>query len=305
MDGGSGGTGSGEVADGLKEYQGKYVDIGLDINDSKKEDGTEDTTDDWEIFYATKDRIFLIAADYVPVTKLKDWGVMGSGTTLNTNGVTSSRTYGVCWSTPKNFSSVLPDLTEVMHTGYSLETNKGNPNSIAVSDLLDTTAWEGIKTAATERAKIGYVIGGPTLEMWCAAWNEAVGADDETFKQIQPDGAGSTGYYVGCTATNQTKKTCLFMNGTTSSLGSNLSTLGSSYPLFFPRTESVSSCYGFWLASPSAESNGNLFVVYYDGSVTYSYGYNCTNFGVRPVVCLESGVSLVESAGTGKYTLSN
>ena len=67
------------ASDITPDLYGKYVDIGLDTNDNGD-------VDDWEIFYVNEDRIFLIAADYVPVSKLKSWGVIGSGTILDTNG---------------------------------------------------------------------------------------------------------------------------------------------------------------------------------------------------------------------------
>ena len=109
------GIGSSEVAEGLKEYQGKFVDIGVNIV------GTDSTADDWELFYATEDKIFLIAADYVPVTQLSKWGVIEA---LKGNGFQQSSSgykYGVNWSKPENFSENLPDLKEVMHTRYDLK----------------------------------------------------------------------------------------------------------------------------------------------------------------------------------------
>ena len=57
-----------------------------------------------------------------------------------------------------------------MHTKYSF--NKSEPNSAAVSQLLNTDIWKPIKENATEKSKIDFVIGGATVEMWCAAWNK-------------------------------------------------------------------------------------------------------------------------------------
>ena len=307
----TGGIGSSEVANGLKEYQGEYVDIGLDINDSKKEDGTVDTTNDWEIFYATEDRIFLIAADYVPVTKLTEWGVIGDNSgKLDGNGFkkysSDSYKYSVYWPSgpttfldlpeePSNFSDI------VMHNGYNLKTNDAKPNSIAVSHLLNTTAWNGIKEAAGKKDSIEFVIGGPTLEMWCAAWNKAVAGDANGFVTIESDPkTDGTGYNV---KHDTTSSTYLYMNGTTSSLGDKLSTLGSSYPLFFPHTTSIDNCYGYWLASPSANDDDNLMDVLNSGSVGYGY-YDYYYYGVRPVVSLASGVSLTYNAEAEVYTLS-
>ena len=304
MAGGSGGPegiGSTEVSRELKRYQGKYVDIGLDINDSKKEDGPEDTAGDWKLFYATTDRIFLIAADYVPVTKLTEWGVIGDNGALKENGFQqySNYTYNVYWpSTPKTFLT-LPDLGVVMHNGYSLDTHNTNPNSIAVSHLLNTTAWNGIKEAAGKKDSIDFVIGGPTLEMWCAAWKEAIKDNTDNLVVLEADPKTSgTGYNVKY---NTTSENWLYVTGDQSKAPAS-STLDK-YKTFFPHSAIYQNCYGYWLASPSAIGNNSLMSVHCDGSVG-NYYYFSTAFGVRPVVCLGSGVSLVESAETGKYTLS-
>ena len=294
MAGGPGGTGSSEVADGLKEYQGKYVDIGLDTND----DGE---VNDWEVFYATTDRIFLIVADYVPVTKLTEWGVIGESGALKENGFQqySNYTYNVYWpSTPKTFLT-LPDLGVVMHNGYSLDTHNTNPNSIAVSHLLNTTAWEGIKNAASKKASIDFVIGGPTLEMWCAAWKEAIEGNGDSLVALEADPQTSgTGYNVKY---NGTSKAWLYVTGDQSKAPAS-STLDK-YKTFFPHSAIYQNCYGYWLASPSAYLNDSLMFVNSNGNVNY-YDYGHTYYGVRPVVCLGSGVSLVENADGKYYTLS-
>ena len=294
MAGGSGGTGSSEVADGLKEYQGKYVDIGLDTND----DGE---VNDWEVFYATTDRIFLIVADYVPVTKLTEWGVIGESGALKENGFQqySNYTYNVYWpSTPKTFLT-LPDLGVVMHNGYSLDTHNTNPNSIAVSHLLNTTAWDGIKEAAGKKDSIDFVIGGPTLEMWCAAWKEAIKGNTDNLVVLEADPKTSgTGYNVKY---NGTSKDWLYVTGDQNNEPAS-ATLDK-YKTFFPHSDVHDNCYGYWLASPSASYYAFLMYVRYGGNVR-SYYYYSDFLGLRPVVCLNSGVSLQESAGTGKYTLS-
>ncbi len=213
LSGETGGIESSEVANNLKKYQGKYVDIGLDVT------GTTATTDDWEIFYAGNGRIFLIAADYVPVTKLTEWNVIGDSGTLKDNGFKKDDdNYCVTWSlptgfltlptTPNNFSSL------VMHTGYIL--NQSNKNSIAVSHLLNTDKWKGIKEAASKDKQdyIDFVIGGPTLEMWCAAWKEAVEGDD-VLKPIEADPqVGGKGYNVKYDGTSDVY---MYVNGSTDS----------------------------------------------------------------------------------------
>ncbi len=295
----SGGIGSSDIAGNLKEYQGKYVDIGVDIN------GNESTADDWELFYATDDRIFLIAADCVPVTKLGEWKVIGENAT-NTNGFQqdSSNTYDVYWPSGPTAFLTLPTidnfLKTVMHEEFDLYLVKKKYSGMAVSQLLNTNVWDEIKNEADKVHPdcVDFAIGGPTLEMWCAAWNEAVGTDDATFKQIQPDGSGENGYCVGCTATGKTEQNSLYMDGNTSGLESNLTTLGNDYKTFFPHVGSakLGGSLGYWLASPSSgHLVMSLMSVRYDGRVTYA-DYNVIGFGVRPVVSLRSGVQIVERA---------
>ncbi len=285
----SSGIGSSDIAEDLKEYQGKYVDIGLDTNDDKQ-------VNDWEIFYVNEDRIFLIAADYVPVENLKKWGVIDG--TLKSNGFieySSSSKYSVGWSTPTTFlNEGLADLNLVMHNGYYLKglTSASDYNSIAVSHLLNKTAWEGVKNAAGKKTSIDFVIGGPTLEMWCAAWNKAV-AEDETLKQIQADDVGASGYYLGCEATSLEQKFGLCVNGTEYSNPSSNEI--EKYKAFFPHTAIWRGCYGYWLASPSAEKPENLLSVYFGGLIR-SWLYNNHVLGVRPVVSLVSGVRIEERA---------
>ncbi len=297
----------GEVGSHLNEYQGKYVDIGLNTN------GNDVTTDDWELFYAGNGRIYLIAADYVPADVLEQqWHVIGSGGTLTSYGFerySNSDTYCVRWpSTPTEFLALPTEpnnyLDLVMHKGYTLDDSKNN--SKAVSQLLNTTSWNGIKTAASadKQKCIDFVIGGPTLEMWCEAWNEAVEGDTNGFVTIDPDPQTSSyGYKV---KHDTTSGYSMYMDGKTSStLSSDQNTaLKTTYKTFFPHTESYQSCSGYWLASPSDYFTLYLMGVYYDGRVDRG-SYNGRGLGVRPVVCLESGVQLTEtSKGSNIYNVS-
>ncbi len=287
---------SSEVARSLKEYQGKYVDIGLDTNGNSK-------VDDWEIFYAGNGRIFLIAADYVPADNLKTWGIIGDTGSLKDNGFqqySSDYKYIVNWSTPTRFLTLptTPDKFSslVMHTGYTL--NDSNPNSIAVSHLLNTEAWSGIKEATDKKDFIDFVIGGPTLEMWCAAWKEAVNGDAD-LKPIEADPqASESGYNVKY---GETSEMYMYVNGSTDYEPDT--TKLDKYKTFFPHTTVVEDiCYGYWLASPSSTSSTYapkfLMYVEYDGLVAY-YGYDNFFCSVRPVVSLRSGVKLVEKEPGG------
>ncbi len=286
----SSGIGSSDVAKNLKEFQGKYVDIGLDTNDNH-------IVDDWEIFYVNEGRIFLIAADYVPASKLETWNIIGDSGSLKDNGFEQSyeNKYNVNWSEPKTFlEENLPDLDLVMHNRYDLNSNKTNDNSIAVSHLLNTDKWKGIREAASEekRQYIDFVIGGPTLEMWCAAWTKAIEGNEYGFVALEAESQTSgNGYKVKY---NGKSYDSLDVNGD-SSEPPDKSNLGK-YKTFFPHTLDYENCAGYWLASPSAQDlqgSDCLMGVEYDGRIVVEK-YNDLGVCVRPVVCLEDGVEIVK-----------
>ncbi len=243
------------TTENLKEFQGKYVDIGLDTNGNNK-------VDDWEIFYVNEGRIFLISADYVPVTKLEEWNIIGSGTTLGNAGLKKNGDkYRVDWDftivTQKDcFSMEENFLNLVMHDGYRLNDHKDYLNSKVVSQLLNKDAWNGLKSAASVEGQeyIDFSIGGPTLGMWCAAWNEAVSEDSNEFVKIEPVG-DNTGYKVKA---NGNTNFVVNVEGTSGQLDKAMSQkLGEEYGTFFPHVEVFEACYGYWIASPSCSNFGS------------------------------------------------
>ncbi len=276
----SSGIGSSDIAGNLKDYQGKYVDIGLDTNGDRE-------VNDWEIFYVNEDRIFLIAADYVPNEKLKEWGVTKS----------------------ENFDSVNDDLLNTLMFGkYKLKEHQEIENSKATLQMLDKEAWDGIKEKATEKDKIDFVVGGPTLGMWCEAWNEAIDGNTD-FNKINVGSFDEYGFNLSMNG--EETEVCLVINMTLKDFGESLkrgdlamlSKLGEEEKTFFPRVPASNSdkLGGYWLASPLTILDGGLL-----GGVT-SYGMivaeDPTDSGadVRPVITLKPKVRLVrESDGLFK-----
>lgn len=284
----------------LKEYQGKFVDIGLDTNGNSQ-------VDDWKIFYAGNGRIFLISAEYMPTEKLEAWNVIGDKRTTELEQY-SDYLYNVYW--PDDPTQFLPLTTEpsnflelVMHTGYDLNSNNENRNSKAISQLLNANAWKGIKESASKKEYIDFVIGGSTLEMWCAAWNVAIKGDKNGFAEIYAKDTGEDGYYVS--SASVVKQIDIYVDGTASSIDSGkLSKLESEYSTFFPHAESYNHCHGYWVASPSAGRFSYLFRVDYDGSMSSRIDSNYY-YGVRPVICLQSEVQLTETKpGSNIYRVS-
>ena len=72
---------------------------------------------------------------------------------------------------------------------------------------------------------------------------------------------------------------------------SNSGKEGYTNKLYYPHTSDYNSCYGYWLASPSALGSVHVLYVYCNGYVNRN-GYNYSTLGVRPVVSLNSGVTV-------------
>ena len=228
---------------------------------------------DWRIFYKDGTNTYLIASDYVPITQL--------GTVKTKAGMTTTGTYQAYWD----------PAPSAMQEGWNTQKNKyllskytsswdTNNNMKAVSTLLNTENWTEFKDST---GYVDWVIGGPTLEMYTASWNA------KGYTALYCDNANDAGYYVGTSATP------------TSYSVNMSSTEGYNDTLYYPHKSVESNCYGYWLASPSAGSNGCVMNVDYNGNVSYNY-YNSTLYGVRPVVSLKSDVKLTGTTTDGKTT---
>ena len=253
---------------------------GLKVTNYESKNGQND----WRIFYSDGEHIFLITGDYVDLS-------VENRLNSNTGMEKIGDNYRVKWS-----SSNLPSLqtntdkngndidsivkTRFKATGYTL--NSSNENSRCVSTLLNTSNWEGYKDNGNMAE---YAIGGSTIEMWIASWNELCDKKyNKSSDKLYCNNIGSYGYYVG---TNLSSSDCSV----------NVSKKdGYNNSLYYPHHKSVSdgndSCYIYWLASPSAySSSGAINVIRYDGYVEY-YQYYRTNMGLRPVVSLNSGIKV-------------
>ncbi len=321
-----------ELSENAKKYYGSYVNYGVDLNEDN------DYTNDWRLFYVggsdtndsddVKGRIYLIAADYVPMENEALEGVVAetadgeSNTGLRRATEEGYGTLSAYWgdsapayqelekSIEDSSDELKIDPTKLfMHTGYDLSNSSksSNANSKCVSTLLNTDNWSGF--AGGEYGYAG--IGGPTLEMWCKAWNQVVDETDTTNKlkkmYANRDNTSGNGYYWGTEPTTK-NNTYMYMNGTSTSMA-NLTKLGENYPVFFPHTTlnvtangATGNCYGYWLASPSAYGTNCVMRVSYGGRVDGTIYSNTNGFGLRPVVCLQSGVKLQKNTAKSDDT---
>ena len=155
-----------------------------------------------------------------------------------------------------------------------------NTNMKAVAYMLDTDIWN--THYKNEYAE--YVIGGPTLEMFC-----------ESYKDTHPN----AGEYIECEATSSNGYQVRWNGGSNSYTISGLTK--DDYKGIYIKSDD-SKALGMCLASPSAYDSNYVMSAYGNGYVDYG-NYNGNNLGFRPLVCLKSEVHLKESTTAGNYIM--
>ena len=199
----------------------------------------------WKVFYATTDRIYLIASDYVHYSKL---------TNAYKNGAscynTSDSPYSYYWASGGTSLETTGRQDEIfMATGYTLNSSK--ESSKCVSGLLNTNNW----TDFVDTNYADYAIGGPTLNMYIASWNA------KGYTTLYTN-TNTNGYHLGTSA-----------NTTDNSVQITSEKAGYGDTLYYPHQSNSSNCYPYWLASPSAANNTDaILYVDYNGIVRY-YAY--------------------------------
>ena len=305
------------------EY-GAYVNYGIDINNNGK------TDDDWKIFYKdSEDRIFLIAADYVPDTckaltdstakaKMTQSGQLGKECCYRWAN-SSAAEYHCNDNHNKSLNNLKAQCSflEIFMPNEGLCTNGthyycsdhvgndgtgGDANARCASALQCTENWRPFIDGSTKRYCADYAIGGPTLEMWVASWNEKHGnnSSDVEKKELYANGNGNYGYYVGAQE-QSTDPNATFTSAT-----------GYNDELYFPHKEQDNlnldksgtadadtknqNCDGYWLASPAGDNPNKMMMVFAYGGMK---GATITvDRGFRPIVCLKSNVRLTKRENT-------
>ena len=246
---------------------------GLKVTNYESKNGQND----WRIFYSDGTHIFLITGDYVDLSVANR---------LNSNtGMTKIGTkYRANWSSAPSSSQTVEDTvkTRFMATGYTL--NSSNENSKCVSTLLNASNWESYKDNGNMAE---YAVGGSTIEMWMASWNELCDKKyNKPNDKLYCNNTYSTGYYVGTSS----KPTSISISSSVMSAKD-----GYNNSLYYPHHEDISdgnkNCYYYWLASPSAYSSNYVLDVHCSGSVN-NYGYSNAIMGLRPVVSLNSEIKV-------------
>ena len=271
----------------------------------------------WKIFYADEQHIYLIADSYVTYDSLP------SSETVSFNRVSADNLYRANF----NKSELLTEYSQgsaritnkLKELNYSFFHYKSSPTSLetpltgtgyismkAVASMLDIEFWD--KKYKDNREYAEYSIGGPTVEMILDSYNQTheTHRGAQAYKAEETDRNGTEiakvdGYKICTDTTLQAAQ-----DRTSTAWGYNLSmftNLGRDKTyntLYVNETSSINS-YGYWVASPSADSNYNLMLVYCNGNVAYLNYYYNSSIGFRPLVCLKSGVLLKELPEGSNY----
>ena len=282
-----------------KEYYGQIIDYDVDIGVSL--DNYDEY--DWKIFYNDETNIYIIAEDYVrmdnslmptitgrienssnPYNLYWDWsggnianGKNGSVDIFETN---FSNKFLTDWkskvTSPNNASTnsnakMTATLVDVAIWSYNSSTGKGFTNSAKIQSLNSSKVDEFFAT------------GGPTIEMWVKSWNQKHGTSSDDSNKLQLYYASNAiGYFIGTSKNPDINSSyAAFQGGTT----------GYTDQLYYPHRTEFNNCYGYWIASPSAD--GVFRVMYIEGyGSTGRSGYHNDAFGIRPVVCLPSDLTV-------------
>ncbi len=233
----------------------------------------------WMIFNIDDENIYLIASDYINT----DYCPTKNGAT-----VTKSSSYprGASFSGVYNQYAGSSDVTQVgkeLNYDYFLNPEKAytstSSNMKAVAYMLDTNAWSGFR----EEGVAEYAIGGPTIELLFEAYNKAHPDDEYPNGKYKARAKSAIGYEISTDGGEEGGNT--WSNDITSSADY----LNDSDPTFV--INSTANAYGMWLASPSVINTNYVMYVTSRGNV-YSNYCSLTDFGFRPLVCLESRIEL-------------
>ena len=189
---------------------------------------------------------------------------------INSNTGMTTTGYRAYWSSVPSFQTVDSEvLTRFKATEYELQS--GINNSKCVSTLLNSNNWSSYKDSGNKAEK---AIGGATVEMWMDSWNKRYPSD-----KLYCNNTNTNGYYVGTSSSP------------TSTSISNSAKEGYKNKLYYPHTSDYNGANGYCLASPCAGDRDYVLYVYYNGNVRANRCGN-SNLGVRPVVSLNSGITV-------------
>ena len=256
-----------EIADNASEYYGKNVT-----------NYTANGVSDWKIFHSDGTNIYLISSEYLPVDKIP--ATKGGSAMVNTNSKYPKAAPLIPAVNDSNYSDGSESISSSNPARKWLKSyldsySSSNDNMKAVAYMLDTDVWNVYKTDKAE-----YAIGGPTVEILMESYSNKMGVD------YQAKATSATGYQIS-------------KDGGVNWANSYTGMFSTTETLYVLPSYSISGANAMWLASPT--NNSSIFVLAVGNSVYY-ISNKATNLGFRPVVCLNSEVSITDN-GDGSVTL--
>ena len=239
---------------------------------------------DWKIFHSDGTNIYLITGNYVKVTDNNgniDTNKLNAGTKMQI--ASGGQNYRVNWNL-SNLPSFSTDVSADIISKFKINTsvfninskknNTSYPNAQCVSTLLNPSYWTGY--IDNSKGNNQTAIGGPTVELWMDSWNARYPG-----QKVYCDSANENGYYFN-------GSNCYIKLNQNQTDGGELYFANNYRPL----RDGNNTVISYWLASPSSSHPDLLIDVGYDGYVGNYGGYGSNLLGVRPVVCLGSGITV-------------
>ena len=285
------------IEDKLSDYVERIT--AADIANGNKEefygaviDGYECTSagvDEWQIFYADENNIYIIASNYIPYENIPNSTIDGKKTENKPAKGSNKRT--ACFSNVINDYSAgagmitSPKIQALNSDFFEKYPTSDTENTKAVAYMLDTNAWSDF---AGEKAE--YAIGGPTIELFLKSYNEKYPDENYNNGRYQAKATSEIGYKLSGDGGNTWRghDSSYFMNSDDSLYVIN----------------SKDEADGMWIASPiDFYTEDEIINIYYSGKLA-SLGIKTVtpSLGFRPVVCLNSNVELQDN-GNGRYLI--
>ena len=250
-------------------YIGKYVNYTTPSGDPDVQ---------WRIFYADNSNIYLIASDYLKFDYVPTKTTNGTEYTMYKNS-----DYKLSFNNMYQEYTGSADITDARITKWmkwvGQYPSSTNINIRSVAYMLDSNIWN----AKYKNSYAEYVLGGPTIEMFCASYKAT-----HPSRYIECESYTTNGYRVKWSDGSYS----IYVSGLSISELENLYVISD-----------TTNASAYWLASPTVgfSGDGNLLDVYYNGYVNYDHFAN-SNPGLRALVCLKSNVQLVPNGNA--YDLS-
>ena len=236
------------------------VEIGDTVNYITSINGV--TLDNWKVFYVDGDYTTLIYGDYLPNTAID----MSNSVFEHLIISTFAPTFGIYVDMDTGNRIQLLDAMQTKSNWASLLQGTINGTPVNYSDTVDANIW---------------AMGSPTIDLYVNSWNTKYPQDRiYTAQTTSAMNDGLYGHYLGLTE-----------NPTSTHISSETMQTRDGYnnELYYPHQSNIDNCNGYWLASPSANSELHVINVDYRGQVSFD---NFGSYGVafRPVISLPNSI---------------